>query len=44
MDLVLLSLENYPQMEMCLVFQSTTIDKCDFLNIHKYMMTKNYIN
>ena len=41
MDLVLLSLGKYLQMEMCMIFQSITIEKSEILNIHKYLMSKN---
>ena len=43
MDLVLLSLENYLEMEKCMTVDYNSIDKSDILNIHLYLMNKNKI-
>ena len=45
MDLVLLSIEKYLEMEMCMIFQWITIllITLTLINVHKYLMTKNNI-
>ena len=47
MDLVLLNLEKYLSIEMCMItitVDYNSIDKSDILNTHKYLMAKNNMN